>query len=370
MYLPEHPSGYISPDLSDALRKLSAIAEKKGKLQPAQLKIIYRQGWFNIWVPEMYGGLELSLPEALRIEEGLAWTDGSLGWTVTLCSGANWFVGFLQPEAAKKIFKDKKVCLAGSGKPSGIAKVTKKGYEVSGQWNYATGAPHATIFTTNCVIEENGEVVKDEAGNPLVRSFWFYKEEVTLIKNWNSVGMIATASHGFEVKKLPIPANRSFVLDTAQAVLPHPVYHFPFLQFAEATLAVNYAGMAIHFMDLCQVLFGEKMMHQQSRAAITPELIQLLEKCILEINNARGQFYAAVDKAWESHQSLTPELLQAISSTSRSLSATARKLVDHLYPWCGLVAANPTSEINRVWRDLHTASQHTLLLFPYEATTP
>ena len=370
MYLSAHPSSYIPSALADMLRKHSPAAEKKGKLQAGQLELIYKQRWFNLWVPKHCRGLELSLPEGLRLEEALAWADGSAGWTITLCSGANWFVGFLQPEATKKLFKEKKVCFAGSGKPSGIAKANKKGYEVTGQWNYATGAPHATVFTANCILEREGEVVKDEAGNPQMRAFWFYKEEVTIHKNWNSSGMIATASHAFEVKKLQVPANRCFVLDTAHAVMQQPVFHFPFLQFAEATLAVNYAGMAIHFMDLCQVLFGEKMIHPQGRAIITPGLVQLLEHCVLEINNARGQFYAAVDKAWEAHAVLTPELLQAISHTSRSLAAIARRLVETLYPWCGLVAANPDTEINRVLRDLHTASQHTLLLFPYEATTP
>jgi len=364
------PSSVIPVSLSASLRTFSAGAEKKGKLLPGQLAIIREQKWFNLWVPENYGGLELSLPEALRLEEALAWTDGSLGWTITLCSGANWFVGYLQPEAANKIFRDKKVCLAGSGKPTGTATITKKGYEVTGQWNYATGAPHATIFTTNCIIEENGKPLQDEAGNPVIRSFWFYKEEVTLIKNWSSTGMIATASHGFAIKKLMVPANRSFVIDTAHAVLTNPVYHFPFLQFAEATLAVNYSGMAIHFMDLCQELFGEKLANYQGKAVITPELVKLLESCILELHQERVQFYAAVEKAWAMHRSLTPGLLEAISYTSRSMAATALRLVDTLYPYCGLVAANPTSDINRVWRDLHTASQHTLLRFPYQAKTP
>jgi hypothetical protein len=172
------------------------------------------------------------------------------------------------------------------------------------------------------------------------------------------------------VKKLQVSANRSFVLKQDQAVLQQPVFYFPFLQFAEATLAVNYAGMAVRFMDLCQEIFGNRMTNPNGRAVITPELVRLLESAIWEINENRRAFYTAVDNAWSSHESLTPALLQAISTTSRSLAAAALRLVDTLYPYCGLVAANPTMEINRVWRDLHTASQHTLLRFPYQATTP
>ena len=101
-------------------------AEALGQLHPAQLEIIYKQNWFNLFVPKEHGGLGLHLKEGLQIQEGLAWTDGSAGWTVTLCSGANYFIGFLSPEVAKEIFKDPHVCLAGSGHPSGIARKIKE----------------------------------------------------------------------------------------------------------------------------------------------------------------------------------------------------------------------------------------------------
>ncbi|MCH5682920.1 nicotinamide mononucleotide transporter [Niabella sp. W65] len=71
------------------LRKLCKDAEKKGSLPNALLKIAYEEKWFKLFLPKVYGGLELDLPEALRYEEQLAYIDGSLGWTITLCAGAN-----------------------------------------------------------------------------------------------------------------------------------------------------------------------------------------------------------------------------------------------------------------------------------------
>jgi hypothetical protein len=52
-----------------------------------------------------------------------------------------------------------------------------------------------------------------------------------------------------------------------------------------------------------------------------------------------------------------------VSRTSHALAVVARQWVDTLYPYAGLGAANVGSEINRVWRDVHTASQHPLLVF-------
>src|SRR5882672_8573078 len=196
MKLPSHPSQTLNDELSRSIRALSADAEEIKQLHPAQLQIILQQKWFNLFVPKQYGGLELCLPDGLQLEEALAWTDGSVGWTVTLCSGANWFIGFLQQDAAADIFKDPKVCLAGSGRPSGIAKITPTGYEITGNWNYVTGTPHATIFTANCVVEKDGLILLDE-DDPLVLSFWFSRQEVCIHENWNSIGLVATASHGF-----------------------------------------------------------------------------------------------------------------------------------------------------------------------------
>lgn len=365
MNIAVHPSGVLPGEFVQTIRSLSAEAETLGRLHDEQLAIVYEQGWFNLFVPTAYGGLEFPLPEALRVEEALAWTDGSAGWTITLCSGANWFAGFLNPLAAQEVYSNAKVCLAGSGKPGGVAQLTDEGYIISGQWNYATGALHATAFTANCRIEKNGVPLKDAAGNPLVQSFWFRPDEVKIIKNWNSIGMVATGSHGFSVQNVQVPLNRTFVIEPDKAVLPHPVYHFPFLQFAEATLAVNYSGMAVHFLDLCGELFEEKINRgfPINRPAVPP-LMSLLQDATQELQQARNLFYAAIEQSWEvmvSEQQVSDELLGAISHTSRRLAIIARQQVDALYPFCGIVAADPSTEINRVWRDMHTASQHSLL---------
>ncbi|GAA4315667.1 acyl-CoA dehydrogenase [Compostibacter hankyongensis] len=364
-----HPSAFLQPSFVKTLRQTAAAAEKSGKLHPRQLELIYAQRWFKLFVPRDYGGLQLTLPEALHTEESLAWADGSVGWTVTLCSGACWFVGFLPPDVAVRLFHDPEVCLAGSGRPSGRAICTGNGYEITGSWDYATGAPHATVFTVNCVLEKDGAVLRNEDGSPLIRSFWFLKDEVTLTENWQTTGMIATASHSFSVERLRVPSARCFRIDGASAFLKDPLYQYPFLQFAEATLVVNSSGMAAHFMELCHDQLTRKRQAPHSNAPRILLAEQLLEKSRNSWQRDRQSFYAAVQDSWDrlvTEGSVPPDALKAVSNTSRQLAATARKLVDELYPHCGLSAATAGTEINRVWRDFHTATQHSLLTYPTE----
>ena len=359
-----HPAFFINSKLTEDIRSFALEAEKAGSLHPRQLAIIYEQKWFNLFVAKKYNGLQLPFPEALQIEEGLAWVDGSIGWTVTLCAGANWFVGFLHPEIAMIIFNTDTVCLAGSGRPSGVAKITEEGYEVTGYWKYATGSAHATAFTANCIIEKDGISVKED-GSPLIKSFVFLRDEVILHKDWDCMGMIATSSNSFEVQQLRVHENRCFIIDPNFALIDHPVYQYPFLQFAEATLAVNISGMAINFMDLCETLLAARAQDKDSDTEKGIIAFNCLRKAKETHAAWRQSFYSVIESSWKEclqNKIITPSLLEEVSRYSKELATTSRNLVNELYPYCGLKAAYKYSELNRVWRDLHTASQHSLLL--------
>jgi alkylation response protein AidB-like acyl-CoA dehydrogenase len=352
MFIPP-PSQYVIPELAAALRNVAAEAEHLKNLHPVQLAIIYEQQWFRLFVPKEYKGAGLSLPAALQLEEALAWADGSVGWTVTLCAGAGWFVGFLDPQIAALIFNEKNVCIAGSGKVSGIAKKNKGGYEITGSWDYASGANHATAFTANCMIEENGTHLTDPGGSPLIQAFVFLPHEVTVKENWKRIGMIATGSHSFAVDAITVNTNRAFIIDKQHAVLKDPIYQYPFLQFAETTLAVNSSGMAFHFLELCTAILKKTNNHMQMEA----------ENAIAALERIRQEFYTDTIASWEqccSNAAIDPALLQQVSDISMQLAISSRKIVDEYYPYCGMQAADPGTEINRVWRNLHTASQHSL----------
>lgn len=355
-----HPSGFINKADVTIIRQTAAEAEAMGMLHPDQLKIIYQQNWFKLLVPRTYGGLETALPNLVRLQEAISWADGSTGWVLTLCSGAGWFGGFIDPTVAKQVFNTPDVCLAGSGAVTGEAEIIPEGYRINGTWNYASGAHHATHFTANCLIKKNGEPVSDDDNNPLVLPFIIDKKAVTLLPTWKYIGMVATGSHSFKIDNLALSPDRSFHIDAAYARIDSLLYQYPFLQLAEATLAVNLSGMAIHFTDLCRDIFAEKIKQPKITTDQQTQLTQLLAGWVDKLNVIRHDFFNAVDNSWAN---AIPDTLKQVSAASRDLARTARECVDQLYPYCGLMAASPDAEINRVWRDLHTASQHSLLTF-------
>ncbi|WP_025145948.1 acyl-CoA dehydrogenase family protein [Pedobacter jeongneungensis] len=350
----------------EKVKTYAALSEEIGKLHPEILELAYQENWFKLFVPEVYGGPGKKLPEILRLEEELAEADGSLGWTVTLCAGAGWFAGFLNPELATEIFADREVCFAGSGAVGGVAIKTKTGYLLNGKWNYASGALHATIFTANCTLKnENGEDILDENGAAEIRSFILKKEEVNILPGWSYFGLIATGSHAFEVKNLNVPENRTFKINQYIEVADSG-FDYPFLQLAETTLTVNSLGMANHFIKLVEDAFyvrtGLKRYSDEQVLFFTDEL----NACKAEIQNLRSKFYNSFDASWDqliNNNKIEEDTLAEVSSISRKLAHACWRTAARLFPYCGLEAAKKKSEINRVWRDIHTASQHALLTF-------
>ncbi|MFW0715893.1 acyl-CoA dehydrogenase family protein [Pedobacter sp. N23S346] len=350
----------------ETVRKFAAQSEAMGELHPEILELAYQENWFKLFVPEIYGGAGKKLPEILRLEEELAETDGSLGWTVTLCAGAGWFAGFLNPALAQEIFADKKVCFAGSGAVGGIAIETENGYLINGHWKYASGALHATIFTANCILKKaDGTDILDEEGNPEISSFILNRNEVEILSGWSYFGLMATGSHAFEVKDLVVPKNRTFKINNNIEVAGEG-FDYPFLQLAETTLAVNSLGMGQHFIRLVENSFlsrtGLRRYNENQIAFFNAEL----NKCKTEVETLRIQFYQAFDESWDQliHAgAIEDQQLESVSKASRKLAHVCRRTADTLFPYCGLEAAKKESEINRVWRDIHTASQHALLTF-------
>jgi hypothetical protein len=121
----------------------------------------------------------------------------------------------------------------------------------------------------------------------------------------------------------------------------------------------------LHFLDCFQELFSARIARGHLSAAAVEEVQSDFELGRRELLRVREEFYTALDTSWEflNASLATNGSFDTVHRTSHALAAAARQWVDRLYPFAGLAAAHVDSEINQVWRDLHTASQHPLLVF-------
>ena len=307
------------------------------------LQLIESQNWLNIWVPKQYNGLGLAFSEGLQILQKTAKIDGSLGWLVTLCSGANYFSRNLKPTIAHQLFSSQKTCFGGSGMLGGTAEKNGSYYTINGLWHYATGAPYLTHFTLNAKLIENGNEILDEHGEPKFLSFILDKSQVELIPTWKSMGMIATSSHSFEVLNQKVHQDYSFIYNEFYS--DDLVEKIPFRVFADLTLLVNYLGMAEHFLEKSLELFSSKL---QTDFGIL----------LNESTSQTIRFSIKVENLLSKNEVITNELETEIHQFGENSIEQITNYIIQLYPHLGIKASKTNEEINQIFRDYFTATQH------------
>jgi alkylation response protein AidB-like acyl-CoA dehydrogenase len=325
-------------------QELEKLCFGKSLFSEKVLSWIQRENLWNIWVPKNYGGLELSLSEGLSKLQELARIDGSLGWTVTLCSGANYFIGNLKPGTAKDIFQESKTTiLGGSGGVFGTAEKVGDDYKISGTWRYATGAPYLTHFTLNAEIQENGKTLLNKEGSPKIHSFIIPKEEVKIIEDWDSMGLKASVTHSFKVENVLVPQRFSFFYN--EFYQPQDIFKIPFSVFADLTLWVNYIGMAEHYLAAARELKLYKNLNSLDDA--------------LSISNLKVVEYAKeIESKINSNVDINSEYIAEVhSSASNSVKSISKNMIE-IFPHLGIKASRNDEPLNQIFCDYFTATQH------------
>src|ERR1700740_824220 len=98
-------------------------------------------GFFRIFLPAAYGGLDLTPMDGIAVFEELAKADASVAWCVWN-GNTHWIAAQLSPEAAHAIHDDPDVITANSTRPSGKAHVVDGGYRLTGRWSAAASSRH------------------------------------------------------------------------------------------------------------------------------------------------------------------------------------------------------------------------------------
>ncbi|QLL59802.1 hypothetical protein FH779_05235 [Empedobacter falsenii] len=323
--------------------KLRQELLNKESFNQVVLDHIYIQNWLNIWVPKQCNGLGLHFSEGLKVLQSVAKIDGSLGWFVTLCSGANYFSRNLKPDVASSLFSLQKTCFGGSGMLGGTAEKVGDKYIINGLWHYATGAPYLTHFTLNAKIIEDGKEILDENGEPKFLSFILNQSQVKLISTWKSMGMVATSSHSFEVENEIVHQDYSFIYN--QFYSDDLVEKIPFRIFADLTLLVNYLGMAEHFIEK-----SLEIIHYQKQTDFEHFVIKSTSKTI--------EFAKTIENLLVNNSPISEEIETEIHSFGIETVEKITQFIIEIYPQLGIKASKINEEINQIFRDYFTATQH------------
>jgi alkylation response protein AidB-like acyl-CoA dehydrogenase len=350
----------LSPAAARLLRRLDSLAfefaphfaaaEQRARLPQEICGPLLREGFFRLWIPAVAGGLELSLPDALRIYEAASALDGSLGWAVMIGAGGGLFAAWLPPEGARQLFAPAEALVAGSGAPSGFAERVPGGYRVRGAWRYASGAHYASVFTAACVVTAGGHPEQDAQGQPLIRAMAIAPADVRIVDTWDATGMRGTGSHDFEVRDALVPEHHSFSVLTDAPRASGPLYRLPFAVLTELPDSAVGLGIARHALR-------EFASAATRSAAVSTRFAQA--QAVLEM--VAAAIAQLAEDAWRTAVQggrLDATQLARISATCCVCQEQLRQGIGALASVAGMRAIDRGSGFSRAWRDLQTLGAH------------
>ena len=334
-----------------------AASEERARLAPQICEPLLREGFFRLWIPRAVGGLELPLPDALRIYEAAAAIDGSLGWAVMIGAGGGLFAAWLPLEGARELFAPATALVAGSGSPSGFAEQVPGGYRVRGAWRFASGAHYASVFTAACVVTAGGTAALDAAGQPLIRAMSIPPARVRILDTWDPTGMRGTGSHDFEVHEAFVPEHHAFSVITDAPRERGPLYRLPFGVLTE--LPVSAVGLGITRRALHE--FARLLPAQKSPGGGSALVGQRFAQACAVLEQAAAAIAGLAQEAWRTVAQgglLDAVQLARITAVCSVGHAQLCAAVGDLADVAGMRAIERRSGFSRAWRDLQALGAH------------
>ncbi len=190
--------------VADEIRKAAPQAEAERRLPGSLMSRLVDAGLFSIYTPREFGGMDLPLPEALRVVEEVSRHDGSTGWTVALGFANGLFTSSLPEASAARILASGSALIAGSPGFGVRAVRDSGGYRLTGQWGFNSGAPNATWINVAAPIFDGDTPRVGEHGPEMVFAF-LPPADVQIIDTWYVTGLRASGTQDLYVEDVFVP---------------------------------------------------------------------------------------------------------------------------------------------------------------------
>src|SRR5215471_14570579 len=302
------------------------LAERDGIEEARRLpedltRELARAGFFRLFLPKAYGGLDLAPMEGLEILEELARADASVAWCIWN-GNTHWIAAQLAPEAARIVHGDPDVVTANSTRPSGQAELAAGGYRVNGRWSLVSG----------CELD-----------------------------TWTVGGLRGTGSHDVAVADAFVPAGYTAGFNDP-FVLPDPRYRLPPFCRVIPGLGAMALGIARTTIASLTEIAADKQLQRSTQILRENHAAQVrVSEAEALVRSARLYLFDSVERLWRIVIATgnAPIELRAQARMAASHAVfSAAKAVDLMYAAAGATALYTSSPLERAFRDVHAITQH------------
>src|SRR5262245_9668850 len=365
-----------APDTSALFARATAIrpllernAEKTDSLRrlaDENIQALKDAGLCRLMVPVRFGGYQTSIRTYVDVLTEVGRGCGSTSWVASLVNVCAWLAALFPERAQADIWaSNPDAWIAGSLAPNGEAIPVDGGWRVTGRWPWASGSLHAQWGACGIHMKnERGEMAN--FGLSLMPM-----SDLVVEDTWFMAGMKGTGSNTIVAKDVFVPEHR---------FLPYP-NAFAGRYRTEFTDEVVYRAALVPVTVL--ILVPSQL--GVARAALDHAVAKAPTRGITHTNFATqaesSGFQMQIAEAAMKIDTATMHVQRAADDLDRAaaerrvmdLTARARVRIDTALAakYCRdavelLVAAHGTSSLadanrmQRLWRDVHTASHHAI----------
>jgi alkylation response protein AidB-like acyl-CoA dehydrogenase len=226
--------------LSDLIRGHAAEAEANRYLNQEVALAMAKAGLYRVAAPRSFGGGEVYPSTQIRVIEAVSEIDGATGWNLMIgIEVMGILASVYHPSLVERIYADPELIISGALNPMGSATQADGGYLVSGQWPFASGIHNAHYFWGQCILQQDGESVRDDQGVVLIEAL-IARDSFEIVDTWDVAGLRGSGSHDVKVEKLFVPEERVSRVSRKPGHEAGTLYQLPLF----SRLAYNKVGVA------------------------------------------------------------------------------------------------------------------------------
>jgi alkylation response protein AidB-like acyl-CoA dehydrogenase len=357
--------------VAPVLEANAARAEQARTLPPDSVKALAEAGLFRFVLPRELGGEEADFETAIAVWEETARADGSAGWTLMANgSAAAAAAAFLSDEAVETIFGDDPAAtVGGQFAPRGTATRAPGGWRVTGSYAFGSGTAHAGYVAAGFIPLEEGQPRMAESGLPEMHVGFVPHARVRFTDGWHVMGLRGTGSYDYEVEELLVPEGWSYLLfgkeprrggETFRAIFRMGM--MPLTGAGHAAFALGLGRRAldeVHDLAATRQRMGDPT-PLGGRLTFQKGYVRAESK----LRAARLLVLDTFGDALETSRRgdpVTPRQRALLRAAANLATEAAKEAADFAHERAGTVAVRHGSPLERLFRDVHTGTQHAFI---------
>ena len=353
----------LARELRPRIEAFGDQIERDRRLPLQLVDALHRVGLFRLLLPRALGGQEVDPVTFARVIEEIARADASTAWCLCQASGCSMVSAYLDGPTGAEIFgSDPRAVLAWGQPASARAVAVPGGYRVTAQWQFASGAHHATwLGGISPVFEADGSPRLRENGVQDSRTMLFPASHAQLVDVWQVSGLRGTGSDTIVIDDLFVPRERSTRQEPGQRHEQGPLYRFLWGALYSSGFSSVAMGIARSMLEaLTELASGKTPRGLRSTLRENAVIQHQVAVSEAKLGSARAYLHATLADAWAAANE-TGELslehrvrIRLATTFGAHQAVSVAQTVYHAAGSSAIFASNP---FERRFRDIHAVSQ-------------